>query len=210
MASALPIEMSALFLLVCGCAGAVTGQSTDDGASAAPSSADAAGRAGEAGAASTEIESAGAGGELSGKGSEERAGAANAGAGTANAAAGNADPGAGNANAAGSSNDSPAAAARVESGTRLCIDPRDCRGLDCISSEQSTAFACLAACDSDADCKADEHCFERMGLRKSCFQSCQESPVVCNYQFDCADYYRIDQYLCLPKAWVRSWPPTNP
>ncbi len=187
---------STLLSIVCGCASAVTEQSSRGGDSGAPPYVDAAARAGEAGSTSFEIESAGAGGAPIGEGGNKRGGDANSDAGTATAAAG--------------SSESPAVPARAESGTRLCEDPRECRGLDCRSSGQSTVHACLADCASDVDCTADERCFERPGLQRSCFQSCQESAVVCNYQFDCADYYRTGQYLCFPKAWVRNWPPTEP
>jgi hypothetical protein len=64
----------------------------------------------------------------------------------------------------------------------------------------------LARCDSDADCKHNERCFGQESIEKSCFHSCQSSAVECAYQFDCADYYRMDQYLCLPRNWVRNWP----
>jgi hypothetical protein len=77
-------------------------------------------------------------------------------------------------------------------------------------------MACLAPCVTDIDCKSDERCFELPSAAdagssmRSCFQSCEQSATVCAFEFDCADYYRKDQYLCLPTEWVRNWPPVQP
>jgi len=119
----------------------------------------------------------------------------------------------------GAAGESPVVNARAESGTRLCQDDGDCNGLACSSANGRKNAACLASCESDLDCRRTERCFELPSFAstadsgattKYCFQSCQDTPVGCAFQFDCADYYRVDQYLCLPTEWVRSWPPYVP
>lgn len=103
---------------------------------------------------------------------------------------------------------------RPKSGRRLCLEDLDCDALTCTPSEGRDRKACLAPCSSDADCRSDEHCFQPPASdadaappAQSCFQSCDLSPTVCAFQFDCADYYRVDKYSCLPTEWVRNWPP---
>jgi hypothetical protein len=104
------------------------------------------------------------------------------------------------------SEESEPVAKRAHSGGRLCEVDLDCdEGLTCSSSTGRVNRACLARCESDADCKHDERCFAQDSIEKSCFRSCQESYTVCAYQFDCADYYRANQYLCLPTEWIRNW-----
>jgi len=102
--------------------------------------------------------------------------------------------------------ESEAAAKRAPSGKRLCEGDQDCDGLSCTSSAGRQNNACLARCDSDADCKRNERCFGQSSIEKSCFRSCQGSYTECAFQFDCADYYRRNEYLCLPTEWVRNWP----
>ena len=119
----------------------------------------------------------------------------------------------------GSAGEASSVAARANSGRRLCIDDRDCDGLRCTASAGRQNTACLASCVSDADCKVDERCFQSPTLAadsdagfpaKNCFQRCDETPTVCAFEFDCADYYRTDEYICLPTEWVRNWPPVEP
>jgi hypothetical protein len=208
MRSGTLIGGSALLLIVCGCGSVVDDERAVRATGGAPAAGDASaslGESGAAGAAASAIpdDDAAAAGMPPSEGGTS-------GEGYTNTGGENSNTGGGHTNAAAGRLESAAVAARAESGTKLCQDPRDCVGLTCTSSEQSFVYACLAPCASDADCKLEERCFERAGLQKSCFQSCQESAVVCNYQFDCADYYRTGQYLCLPTAWVRSWPPTDP
>ena len=131
------------------------------------------------------------------------------------------DSGANDADApnAGSAGEAPSVTARAKSGRRLCIDDRDCEGLPCTASAGRQNTACLASCVSDADCKVDERFFQSPTLAadtdaglpaKNCFQRCDETPTVCAFEFDCADYYRTDEYICLPTEWVRNWPPVEP
>lgn len=102
-------------------------------------------------------------------------------------------------------------AKRAESGTRLCESSADCESsLSCSPSAGRERLACLAPCETDADCKHSERCFAHPSIQKSCFQRCDESFTQCEFQFDCADYYRRDEYSCIPSEWVRSWPPTEP
>jgi len=104
--------------------------------------------------------------------------------------------------------ESEAAAKRARSGGRLCEQDEDCdEGLTCSASTGRVSRACLARCESDSDCKHDERCFGQSSIEKSCFRSCQQSYTACAYQFDCADYYRQNQYLCLPTEWIRNWSP---
>lgn len=105
--------------------------------------------------------------------------------------------------------ESTAVHARPKSGTRFCLDDRDCNGLTCTASMDRVQTACLAPCESDLDCKLSERCFAQPTIPSSCFQRCV-SPEDCDYQFDCADYYRTGDYLCLPSDWVRYWLPTMP
>ena len=111
------------------------------------------------------------------------------------------------AGAAGAPSEPEPVAKRAASGTELCEDDLDCNeGLSCSGSTGRKNRACLAGCESDVDCKQSERCFGQNSIRKSCFHSCQESYTECAYQFDCADYYRANQYLCIPTEWVRNWP----
>lgn len=112
--------------------------------------------------------------------------------------------------------ESRAVAARPKSGRALCLDDRDCNGLVCTDSAGRTSKACFAHCESAADCKRSERCFEPPSFPddpafsgipdKLCVESCELDPVVCAFQFDCADYYRVDDYVCLPSEWIRRWP----
>jgi hypothetical protein len=102
---------------------------------------------------------------------------------------------------------SEAAAKRAPSGTRLCEVDLDCDELSCTSSTGRLDRACLARCESAADCKRSEGCFGQSSIEKSCFHSCQDSYTECAYQFDCVDYYRTNVYLCIPTEWARNWPP---
>ena len=190
MGSKLRVPIAVLLSVATGCASVIDDQRSSVGASGAASVIDSAGEAGEAGSSAGE---GGSAGEASRDSGSELGGYTAAQGGSLGARAGA---------------PAVAVAGHEESGTRLCTDPRDCRGgLTCTASEGSSDRACLAACESDADCRSDERCFEREGLQKRCFQSCQDSPEVCDYEFDCADYYRTLQYICLPRFWVRSWPP---
>lgn len=113
-----------------------------------------------------------------------------------------------------------AIAARPRSGRALCLDDRDCNGLACTESAGRTNKACLAHCESAADCKPSERCFQPPSFPddpafsgvpdKICVQSCELDPVACAFQFDCADYYRVDDYVCLPAEWIRHWPTPSP
>lgn len=123
---------------------------------------------------------------------------------------------AGDSDSAGSAGESRAVAARRKSGRALCLDDRDCNGLVCTDSAGRTSKACFAHCESAADCKRSERCFEPPSFPddpafsgipdKLCVESCELDPVVCAFQFDCADYYRVDDYVCLPSEWIRRWP----
>ncbi len=104
------------------------------------------------------------------------------------------------------SSENPAVLARAESGKDFCLDDLDCDGLTCTASLGRMQLACLAPCSSDADCKTEERCFSQSSIPTSCFQRCTD-PTQCEYQYDCADYYRTGDYLCLPSDWVRFWRP---
>ena len=204
-------EQSTLWFVVCGacvaisCAGRASRASAEDVADSGPAQAGertaplvSEGDAGaaELGGSAGNTDESGRGGARDGRASDAGASGADGGS----AGRGDALP-----------PEPDSVARRAESGTHLCLDNVDCDDtLSCVPSAGRARLACLAPCETDADCKHSERCFAQPSIQKSCFQRCDESFTQCEFQFDCADYYRRDEYSCIPSEWVRNWPPSDP
>jgi hypothetical protein len=77
-----------------------------------------------------------------------------------------------------------------------------CFTLDCQSHGDAKTKACVTHCSASGACSTGNVCIHDFG--DSCFASCDESPTLCAYGFDCVDYDRTGHYTCLPAEWVAS------
>jgi hypothetical protein len=87
------------------------------------------------------------------------------------------------------------------SGTRQCLDPRECQGYECVGALGVANTVCLAPCD-EGGCEADELCADAAFLpSKYCFAAC-ELVTDCAYAFDCFALEPDSPRLCLPTQWA--------
>ena len=103
---------------------------------------------------------------------------------------------------------------RTPSGRAFCDDDRDCVALECgaaacdplkcVAKLGARRKSCARLCGSHADCRADELCIADPTIDASCFPRC-EWPADCITGFDCFDYFRTGDYLCVPAEWALGW-----
>jgi hypothetical protein len=87
------------------------------------------------------------------------------------------------------------------SGTRQCLDPRECQGYECVGALGVASTVCLAPCE-EGRCEADELCAGAAFLpAKYCFASC-ELVTDCAYALDCFALDPNSPRLCLPTQWA--------
>jgi hypothetical protein len=87
------------------------------------------------------------------------------------------------------------------SGTRQCLDPRECQGYECVGALGVASTVCLAPCE-EGGCEADELCAAAAFLpSKYCFAAC-ELVTDCAYAFDCFALDPNSPRLCLPTQWA--------
>lgn len=87
------------------------------------------------------------------------------------------------------------------SGTRYCIEARECQQYECVGMVGAPKTVCLASCE-ESDCVDMELCVGTAFLAgQHCFATC-ELVTDCAYAFDC---YRLEAdgpRLCFPTEWA--------
>ena len=176
------LAVASLCCLLAACGGQSNSQSSPGtgGESAKPGSAASAGAAGDSAAGASDAD----GGNVA----------------AAGAPSGPAGPAPGDEGAGGAAPELPS----IEPGTRICLDSRDCLGLECVGKSGQTAAMCSLPCDADEACAVNERCLKAEGLESSCVVRCDVG-TECQYPFDCFDPERDGRFVCVPAPWTIQW-----
>jgi hypothetical protein len=94
---------------------------------------------------------------------------------------------------------------KPESGARFCEVPVECSGLECRTRGSHIEHVCVTPCRAGDECRAEEMCVQTHDLEPSCLARC-DWPTDCAYRFDCFDWYKDGQYVCVPAPWLQTAP----
>lgn len=92
----------------------------------------------------------------------------------------------------------------IESGSRLCVDERDCLGLECVGADGLKTLTCAVRCPEGDECTSERACIASPLLEPICLQRC-DSPTQCDSLFDCFDATKSGDFVCVPPAWTLGW-----
>lgn len=92
----------------------------------------------------------------------------------------------------------------IASGSRLCVDERDCLGLDCVGALGLPTLTCAVRCPYGDECAPEQSCITSPLLEPTCLHRC-DSPTQCDSLYDCFDAAKSGDFVCVPPAWTLGW-----